>query len=43
MADNYLEYRWEEYEKRKSIFRKKQTSGKSSPKRNIERPADEAL
>lgn len=42
MADNYLEYHREEYEKRKSLWmaKKKHTT---IIKRNIQKPEDEAL
>ena len=43
MADNYLEYHWEEYEKRKAAMGKKKHVAKSSLRSNIEKPADEGL
>lgn len=44
MADNYLEYHREEYEKRKALWLAKKRHAKHSPiQRKIERPEDEAL
>lgn len=44
MADNYLEYARENYEKRKEAWlRKKKNLPKPRPQRQIEKPEDEAL
>ena len=44
MADNYLEYAREDYERRKAAWLKnKKTFPKRQPKVNIEKPDDESL
>ncbi len=43
MADNYLEYAREEYEKRKEAWLKKQKTSRKRIQRNIEKPEDWAL
>lgn len=42
MADNYLEYAREDYERRKEAWLKKKKR-RPSPQRHIEKPEDESL
>lgn len=44
MADNYLEYHREDYERRKALWLSKKSHKRPSPKRTgIQRPDDESL